>query len=152
MSYATIEEAWGGFGTQQEPQEQPKRRMTTQRRVSKPQKRTRSPKQPVSGPKPAAFHGQNPVLFRDGQEFIRGVYAKYGIDGVMELLGKDISARLCGRGKTRPRTNLLSSLGSGPLTFEKVLWGIAILFGVAILFDALFKNGGGGGNSSPPPW
>lgn len=149
MSYATIEEAWGGLGMQQErPKTTPvtpvtptpvRRERRVVRRKSKPRPR---------GPKPAAFHGQNPVLFRDGQEFIRGVYAKYGIDGVMELLGKDISERLCGRGKTRPRANF----GSGPITFEKVLWGIAIVFGSAILFNALFKTGGGGGSASPPPW
>lgn len=149
MSYATIEEAWGGLGPQPSPSPLPAAEPShpKRRRLVKPKRKHAKPAS--RGPSPAVFHGQNPVVFRDGQAFVRGVYSRYGIEGVMELLGTDVVDRLCGRGKTRTRKDGTWSLG-GPITFEKVLLGLAVLFCGAVLFEAMSKSGGG--NASPPPW
>lgn len=148
MSYATIEEAWGGLApapeeTQtpqlQSPRRAPKR---IRPRVSRPKPRQR-------GPKPVVIHGQDPPMFRDGQAFVQAVYAKYGVAGIRELLGKDITSRLCGHRKSARKNDLWSL--HGPMTFEKTLLILAALFGGALLLNALFKPAGSVGGS-PPPW
>ncbi len=147
MSYATIEEAWGGLGPAPE-EETPVPRIAPvsrpRRRVAKPR-----PKPRPRGPKPVVIHGQDPPMFRDGQAFVQAVYAKYGVGGIKELLGKDISSRLCGHRRKNARKDDLWSL-HGPMTFEKTLLILAVLFGGAMVLNALFKPSSVGG--SPPPW
>ncbi len=141
MSYATIEEAWGGLGPAPETPPPPQRR----------RERVKPKKKPPRGPKPAASHGMGLPTLRDGQAFVQAVFAKYGIGGVKELLGQDISSRLCGHRKNTRKNDLWSL--NGPMTFEKTLLILAVLFGGAIMLNALFKPSGiGGGGASPPPW
>lgn len=128
MSYATIEEAWGGLGKQTPP--------------ASP--RIAAPKQAVEKPAPG-------VTFEDGRKYVRAVYAQYGIKGVFELLGVDISKKLCGTsGKRRIRTAERKSVDWFTLTPEKMLLLVVALFGAIALVDGFGSKTTQGG--SPPPW
>lgn len=137
MSYATIEEAWGGFGKQQ-------------RQLSP------SPT-PAPAPKPKPSPPAAPT-FEEGQKFVRAVYARHGIGGVLELLGEDISKRLCGKKRRRrggvepPSRNGGGGNNWFDLTPEKTLLLIIILLGAFALLDGFSISPGARGSSSPPPW
>lgn len=129
MSYATIEEAWGGLGKETPP--------------ATP--RIAAPKQAIEKPAPG-------VTFEDGRKYVRAVYAQYGLKGVLELLGEDVSKRLCGGliGGKRRRVTLKSETDWFTLTPEKMLLLIVVLFGAIALVDGLGSKTAQGG--SPPPW
>lgn len=129
MSYATIEEAWGGLGKETPP-------MTP---------RVVAPKQAVEKPAPG-------VTFEDGRKYVRAVYAQYGLKGVLELLGEDVSKRLCGGlvGGKRRKVTLQTESDWFTLTPEKMLLLIVVLFGAIALVDGL--GGNANQNGSPPPW
>lgn len=140
MSYATIEEAWGGFGKQQ--------------------------RQPSPAPSPAPTPTPKPkpsppaaTTFEEGQKYVRAVYARHGIGGVLELLGEDISRRLCGKKRRRRREGVeppSRNVGGNSwfdLTPEKTLLLVIILLGAFALLDGFsISPGPRGSSSSPPPW
>jgi hypothetical protein len=134
MSYATIEEAWGGLGKQ----------------VPKVAERPFVQKPAAIKQKPVPRAG---ITFDDGRKYVRAVYAQYGIKGIMELLGVDISKRLCGNGsgsnKVRQR---VKSDWFDALTPEKMLLILACVFGAVFLLDGFSGTSATGSNSSPPPW
>ena len=146
MSYATIEEAWGGFG----------------KSPSLAGSLAGSPAPSVAGspaPKPkrtpsAARSPPPATTFEDGQKYVRVVYARYGIKGVLELLGEDISKRLCGK-KRRPRGVDEAKKRNNwfNLTPEKMVLLIVVLLGALALMDGFGGSfGTRGSSSSPPPW
>lgn len=147
MAFATLEEAWGlpaaaNAGFQQLPavsQQQPGFKQALNQALK------RTPKQsPPASPAPRA--GPGIPLFdgdagaAEARQYLARAYARYGVQGVLQLLPRQAVASLRSSPRDRPSSFAawLADLVSSP---EKVLVVLLAVFAVFVLLDR---------SSSPP--